>query len=221
MSESLDEERYTYPPEFTVYAIKDVYYTLTDDQIRLMKRANDIMIILLVGNIGNNVELIVRDMDKCGYFVANRYDTRDDSGRMWSQIAFEPYVTQNIFDKVKEMGTFIHLTPEKNVDDIKKHGITVHSKKSSLYNYPERAYFFTNDMFPNHLRQVARSFATAKDNRTLKWIVCIIDSDLISDDMRFYYDPNQEEGFFSYQEIPPDWIIRYVPLEEYSPMIRV
>ena len=89
MSESLDEERYTYPPEFTVSAIKDVYYTLTDDQIRLMKRMNDIVVILLVGNIGNNIELIVRDMDKCGYFVANRKDIRDSSDRLWSQIAFE------------------------------------------------------------------------------------------------------------------------------------
>lgn len=220
MSESLDEERYTYPPEFTVSAIKDVYYTLTDEQIRLMKRMNDIVVILLVGNIGNNIELIVRDMDKCGYFVANRKDIRDSSDRLWSQIAFEPYVTQNIFDKVKEMGTFIHLTPEKNVEDIKKNGITAHAKKSTLYNYPERAYFFTNDMYPNHLRQVARSFASAKDG-ILNWIVCIIDSDLISDDMRFYYDPNQEEGFFTYQEIAPEWIIRYVPLEKYSPIVRV
>ena len=49
-------------------------YGLNDDMIQISKAANDVEIFILVGNIGGNVEELISDMDKFGFFLSRRID---------------------------------------------------------------------------------------------------------------------------------------------------
>lgn len=217
MSESIDEERYTYPPETTIKAMMEVHPTLTPAQFFQLERRNKIIVFMFVADVLNNINSIVTDMDKCGYYVANKKSVFIN-GRTWMQIAFEPYVTQNIINVIKDMSSIIHLTPTKNIESIKEKGIIPHAQPNGkLYNYPSRIYFMRGDLYPNQVRIFARELQ--KISNESQYSVCVIDTDLISDDMRFYYDPNEDDCFFTYQSIPSEWIIRYFDIQRYSPII--
>ena len=55
------------------------------------KRLNDISIVVLLPNVYSNVENIIEDMEKFGYFVLYREDRTDSLNFKWTSIAFEPY----------------------------------------------------------------------------------------------------------------------------------
>lgn len=55
------------------------------------KRLNDISIVVLLSNVYRNVENIIEDMEKFGYFVSYREDRTDSLNFKWTSIAFEPY----------------------------------------------------------------------------------------------------------------------------------
>lgn len=55
------------------------------------KRLNDISIVALLPNVYRNVENIIEDMEKFGYFVSYREDRTDSLNFKWTSIAFEPY----------------------------------------------------------------------------------------------------------------------------------
>lgn len=55
------------------------------------KRLNDISIVALLPNVYRNVENIIEDMEKFGYFVSYREDRTDSLNFKWTSITFDPY----------------------------------------------------------------------------------------------------------------------------------
>lgn len=88
--------RLTYPALDTVIYMQQKYPLLgkmcgLQTLMHRQKRLNDISIVALLPNVCRNVENIIEDMEKFGYFVAYREDRTDSLNFRWTSIAFEPY----------------------------------------------------------------------------------------------------------------------------------
>ena len=91
-----NDNRRTYPA-LDIVTYMQQKYPLLGKMCRLQtlmyreKRLNDIRIVALLPNVYRNVENIIEDMEKFGYFVSYREDRTDSLNFKWTSIAFEPY----------------------------------------------------------------------------------------------------------------------------------
>lgn len=65
----LSDRPKSYEPELVCKCIKEVY-PIEVEQTQIVTAANNIKIIMLLANIKNNADLIIKDMDFCGWYVA-------------------------------------------------------------------------------------------------------------------------------------------------------
>lgn len=91
-----NDNRLTYPALDTVTYMQQKYPLLgkmcgLQTLMHREKRLNDISIVALLPNVYRNVENIIEDMEKFGYFVSYREDRTDSLNFKWTSIAFEPY----------------------------------------------------------------------------------------------------------------------------------
>ena len=205
----------TYPAEFVINSLISLY-GLDKNQLYIdQTRKHNIEVVVLVADCKSNVRKLTDDLKKCGYYPAQT-NSRIVDHKMWTYIAFEPYVSPNCIDDVKKVGFISHMTPIQNVQSIKKEGI-IPKFKNRVYKFPERVYLLDGRCWPTSAKMLARDLANMRRENWTDYFCCMIDTDLLPDDFRIYRDPNHEYGYFTYQKIEPDWIYDVINIQRYSP----
>lgn len=210
-----DENAMTYPPEVLINYFRQAYFGFTEKQVQLVKRANNIYVIILILDNQKDYDVIETEMKQFGYFLA-QVNTFIESDKNWMVCAYEPYISQDMYDSTKELD-YIHVTNQIYIDNIKINGLLPMHKNKSYY-YPDRIYLFTADVLTSTVRKFAGENKLTIDNRTK---VIYIDGLKIGPDRRLYGDPNHPEGYFTYQPIKPDAFYKICGLLEYSPLSNI
>lgn len=195
--------KYGLPPEEVIDTIEDTYH-LEDWQI--IKRPNQISII--VADIGNNKTMIESDMKYMGYFLSISEPVHIEDMK-WCKMRFEPRMQEDESNRIKQYGLLLHISPTGNTESIMKNGIIPNSK-NKYYKYPNRVYLFKGDIQYRFLKRFGRGMARANGlPDSTAYTVFEVDTEKLPDDIKFYIDPNLDEGVYTEHTIPPEAIISH------------
>ena len=197
------QPKYGLPMDEVIHTIKETY-DLDDWQI--IKRKNQISFI--IADIDKNKSLIECDMKYLGYFLSFSEPIHID-GMHWLKMRFEPNVQEDESNRIKQYGILLHMSPTGNTEHIMKEGITPQSK-NKYFNYPNRVYLFKGDIQYIFLKRFGRGMARANglpDSNA--YTVFEVDTEKLPDNIKFYEDPNLDEGVYTEHTIPPSAIISH------------
>lgn len=181
-------------------------YSLQPWQFNILLGRNNIEVCLIIPSIDENVNMMVADMENLGYNESCR-DEQLIHNLPYIRIQFEPLYTDNVYNDVKNMGVLYHITPEYNVEKIKKYGF-VPKSDNSKFKYLPRVYFIKGDTPFPRLKAIARSLCAANTNpkNNGKYAILYIDTDMLLSNIRFQYDPLLDEGVYICDSIPYDCV---------------
>lgn len=204
----------TYPADITIKYVKKVL-NIPDSMIKKINSNGEELIAVVILNVGNNLDSIIRIMNLCGYYLGTpKIETIKPNQVV--QLQFEPRVSNNCI-KATDLDLIYHWTRPELVKKILKNGL-VPRAKNNLYSYPERIYFIKSNISVNDLFNIGGMLASALNydkyanniafNQNLALLS--IDTKKLNKDFKFFPDPNYAEyGIYCLDNIPP-----YVILNE-------
>lgn len=178
-------------------------YGLNDDMIQISKAANDVEIFILVGNIGDNVEELISDMDKFGFFLSRRIDGSNN----FSALRFEPKKQKTVIFNRESSSFLFHLTPTRNLNKIQKEGL-IPKSENKKFKYPPRVYFIRGDVPEYRFKDVVEALEGVKEEKDDDYSILTIDRRLLPAEVKFFYDPNFNNCIYTSSRIPPRAIIK-------------
>ena len=189
----------TYPIDKVCEYIYD-HFSEHNPDIKVYREGNDYGIRIRV----QNDKHLIKDMKNvlenlCGYFLALSYVTNDII-----TLQFEPKFQEVKNDEISKFRYLVHLTPLNKIDKIKEHGIVPKASNES-FDYPERVYLFGANSDERTFLRIAASVISFKNNEinNYKYALILIDTEKLSG-IRFYKDMNAFNGFWTYDNIPPE-----------------
>lgn len=213
MSKSINEGLIkTYPLDNTVSYIKN-YFGLDDRQVVVQKVYNNQPHILIrIPAIGDNVEMIKKAMNLCGYYLAAPKDNEIEKDK-WIWLQFEAKVEKDISEQLRKEESFLtHFTPYYNVDKILKQGLSPKSKNSIL-NYPGRIYLMRGSLNKESTKDLGMQLFMNNKSKGNdgKYVLLVIDLSKIPENTPFHFDPNYPYGVYTQSNIRPDAIVEAIP----------
>lgn len=197
------QPKYGLSMDEVIHTIKETY-NLDDWQI--IKRKNQISFI--IADIDKNKTFIECDMKYLGYFLSFSEPIHIHEMH-WLKMRFEPRTQEDESHRIKQYGLLLHMSPTGNTEHIMKEGITPQSK-NKYFKYPNRVYLFKGDIEYRFLKRFGRGMARANglpDSNA--YTVFEVDTEKLPDDIKFYEDPNLDEGVYTEHTIPPSAIISH------------
>lgn len=154
----------TYPIEKTISYIKS-YFGLDDKQIHAIKAENGINHIrVIIPTIGNNLEIMKKAMDLCGYYLGAPKEEHVKPNA-WVYLQFEPKFQKNESEHIrKEEVALYHLTPKYNMKKIQNIGFSPKTK-NELFNYPDRVYFLRGSISDTEIINIATQLYDANSSK--------------------------------------------------------
>ncbi len=175
-------------------------YFLADWQFQIRTASNKIQLAIVIPEINKNISLIKNDMMRMGYFNSAS-QTRNIQGYDYAVMQFEPKYQDNVLNDVKNMKVLYHSTLTSNIDNIMRNGF-IASHKNKTFTYPDRIYFSKGNTNVRGLIDIIVQLAQTNNVRPNDYSVIAIDTKLIPDNIKFYYDPNYEDGVFTEDNLP-------------------
>lgn len=173
-----------------------------DWQIISQNGCNGIKVILLFAGIGDNEEVIEKEMESLGWFKTTM--TVDNN---WvpplKAISFDPMYLPEIEDPAKRWKYFFHISPEYNEKNILENGLTP-SAKNRIFRYPPRIYLLKPLIPIENIRTLAEILYKADDapENNGKYDIFQVFTRVLPKEVKFYYDPRYEFGVYTEQPIP-------------------
>ena len=202
-----NKKDYGYPLEKVKKWVTKAYH-LKDWQFRIESGENNIEVALIIADIGNNEERVVKAMEYLGYFVSTSQKI-SQNGQDWLYIKFEPKFQDDVSFEIKQKyKELYHLTPQSNLENIAKYGL-VPSSKNALYNYPDRIFLITDDIPTSEIKSLRMTLMLTNKNIDLKndkYVLLVINLQKLPKNIKFYYDTNYQYGVFTDSIIPPQYI---------------
>lgn len=193
-------------------------YFLDDWQFRIITSMNNIDIAIIIPQIYKNHSLIKDDMETMGYFnsiskpiVINGFN--------YIQMQFEPTYQDDILNDVKNMGILYHSTLTSNINNIKQKGF-IPSSKNNFFDYPDRIYFSKGNTDMKCLINITVQLANVNKQNVTDYSIIVIDTSKIPDNVKFYYDPNYQDGVFTEDTLPSNVIKSVMTFEQLIQMAR-
>ena len=206
------------------------YFPLIEEQIRIVETKSGIKyIMIIVPNIGENITLVKKYLEKFGYFCS----TPDSKGKdilndkiYWTTLQFEPHHQEIITELLKKEHKFLyHVSPTKYEHKILKNGLCPLSKNDNFV-YPSRVYMMMdyrkigNEIkiaTLDYMELVAKTLLSAKiKSHSFKedeyvndydWTCYSIDISKLKDNFIASYDANfYPLAIFAAENIQPDAI---------------
>ena len=145
-------------------------------------------------------------MNSCGYFENFNEIVQGDK----VFLMFEPRFSKDIIDEIKsKYKRLYHATPTVYVEKILKKGLIPRSK-NTLFFYPNRVYFMRGDNLNNTqintFKNIQGERGRSKHYDNNEYTILSIDTSKLQDNIKFYVDPNVENGIMTYDNIPPSAI---------------
>lgn len=216
LQEDLETKRYIYEEEYPKSLHPDVVcknikqmYPLEVDQVQIVPGSNTVRVIYLIAAVKNNADMIIKDMNHCGWFPSQQVVTDIIRGRKWMQMIFEPYYPDDAMNDVKKNDILIHVTPKKNIPEIQKYGL-VPKAENKKFSYPPRVHFFSGQCSTGFIHHAIFELSLVSKLKIEDYMIVIVDVWKISNDVKFYHDADYELAMFTYDTIPPDAIESYL-----------
>lgn len=150
-------------------------------------------------------ENINKAMHLCGYYLAKEGIYGDDN--RYSILRYEPKYIDDANYRVSQCEYLYHLSPLKYKDKILKNGF-VPKSNNGLFKYPDRCYFFMDDLSKNEILSWIPAFNKAnKRNGNVPYCLYTIDVSKINYNTTLYLDPNLRSGCYTADNISPNVII--------------
>ena len=197
------QPKYGLPPEEVIDTIEETYHL---DDWQIIKRKNQICFI--IADIASNKTFIESDMKYMGYFLSFS-EPIEMHGMKWLKMRFEPMKQIDESERIKQYGLLLHMSPTGNTESILKEGIKPQSK-NKYFKYPNRVYLFKGDIEYRFLKRFGKGMAKANglpDSNA--YTVFEVDTEKLPDEIKFYEDPNLDEGVYTEHTIPPSAIISH------------
>lgn len=186
---------------------------LKDWQFSERQGANDVQLIMLVGDIGMNIDIITKAMETMGWFQSYITKSQNINGINIRCIAFDPIYQDKINDEVRDGWNYLyHLTPSENIESILLNGI-IPSSKNKLFHYPNRVYLLKPTVTHNEVVNLAKRLASQYSKQNGQYALFQIDLNKTHNSVDFSYDPRYQNGVYTYQKIPKDAIIDYITID--------
>ena len=193
----------TYPVDTTIRYIKNLF-GLPNNKIFLLGSKNAPKIGVRVEKTPENEEMLDRAFGLCGYIKTLEFKSSDVD----FTYTYIPKYSGDLTDRVRQCDRLIHVSPIYNKEKILSNGLKP-SDKGNQYTYDSRVYFFPDTI---DLREV--NFQMCSFDSTLKnkrnnhiWVIFMIDTAKIPEDVKFYYDPMYASGTYTKDNIPPSAIV--------------
>ena len=199
---------HTYPVGRTISYVKS-YFGMDDGQIYAVEAENGIEhIVVIVPVIGNNVELVKKAMDLCGYYLGAPKEEYIKPNT-WAHLQFEPKFQKDDTERIRnEESVLYHVTPKYNMKKIQRIGFSPRTK-NGLFNYPDRVYFLRGSCDDSEITAIAEQLrdANSSEGNDGKYVLFTVDVNMIPSDVPLYLDPNYPYGVYTGSNIKPDTIV--------------
>ncbi len=201
----------TYPINKTIEYVKNCF-KLDDDDIRKVKLENNKEnILILIPNVANNIDVVKKAFNVCGYHFSKIAKRKTFDGIEWITMMFEAKFQTDDSKTIRKQETHAyHITPFYNKKSILKIGFSPRSK-NKLFEYPGRVFFINGSASEDNIVSMTKQLSDSNNSLGNNGVYAIFDVDLskIADDVKLFFDPNYKFGFYCYQNIEPDSISRY------------
>jgi hypothetical protein len=204
-------KRYSVPLDRAKQEIT-IKYGLKDWQFTIRKQYGNVEIGIVIADIDDNAKMIERDMKQMGYFVGHYYKVKATDGTNWLQMQFEPKYQKELEIIKKRRLMLVHITPFKNIEDIRKKGF-IPSSKNEFFSYPDRVYFYycKNDL--NELLQMVDYRYLSNGWGDERYCTFLIDSSKVPNNVSFFADPNMENGIYTYDNVPYNTVFQEIVID--------
>lgn len=204
----------TYPIDKTIKYICN-YFNFPPSQVDKIKGVDGTeKIAVSFYNIGKNVEIMSKAMDICGYYLSFPKESHIPNNE-WVRLEYEPKFQNDITSDILANEKFlIHITPFYNVKKIKSIGFSPRYR-NDMFNYPDRVYFVkgsTDEQIIINLANRLSTFNKSAGNNG-EYALIKIDLNKISDNVKFYSDPNFIDGVYTKDNISPDVITDIIKIQ--------
>lgn len=181
-------------------------YHFMDWQFQILNGRNGIEVCVIVPLIGENAEMVEKDMDAFGYFCSKRVE-QSVGDMVFLQMKYEPSFQEDISNIVQQYEYIYHVTPSENLQSIYHDGLTP-KNSNTLFTYPPRVFLIKGDVTEKGQDLIAQMLfkASNRQKSEMEYTILKLQVDLIPD-IPFYYDPNHEHGIFTNETIPSAAIV--------------
>jgi hypothetical protein len=180
-------------------------FSINDWQIHTRKECNDVEVLILISNIGNNKKSVIDSLSNFGWFFVGEQDVILDNIN-WIVLSFDPIYQEDISGIFVNVAKILHWTPYYNIDNIKENGL-VPKSENKLGMHPDRVYFFTGNVNIDTVISFGKSLYEHNKNINNDGryvLLSVKTSDLRG--IKFSYDPRAEQSYYTYETINPDII---------------
>lgn len=181
-------------------------FHLKDWQITSDIQANNIQLIVLYPSIFRNTKLLKNAMAACGWsFASKGIATR---GKMiWKVMSFDPMFQDDVGNEMRKSPLVYHWTPLYCLESIKKEGLKPLSK-NAMFSYPNRVHLLKGNISIDESIEIGYNLCKAnKDKRNDgRYVLLGIRTKEIPKEMKVFYDPRFEHGFYTKEQIPSNLI---------------
>lgn len=175
---------------------------LQEWQIKEVRGANDVTIMILYAEINRNTDIIIKGMEACGWTFGTR-NTKVIEGMKWCVMSFEPMfqdiVTKNVLEKYNSL---YHWTPQYNLETILNNGLEPRSE-NQRFSYPNRLHFIKGSVNITDIINLGRQLYAANKNpkNNGDYILLSVDLKNFPLSVPIYYDPRYEGGLYTTEPI--------------------
>ena len=213
----------SYPIDKVIEYIKD-YFKLGDDIYKLECANEQEQIAVEVRNVGNNLHLIERAMDVCGYFLGFKKRIYKGDGVEWVYLQFEPKFQKDESVLIRQTETHLyHLTPKFYGEKILKTGFAPYHR-NALFEYPGRIYMLKGSTPKQDILWLCTALKNMNKSKgcTERYMIFDVDINNIPQTCKMYTDPNHEHGVFLSENLHPSVITRVgdIMLDGSTPVIN-
>ena len=166
-------------------------------------------------------ELLIASFEYCGYFHSVDAESRTTREGVCTTLVFEPKHQRDNTKEILEHNVVLyHISPSAFEKSILRTGLSPRSK-SIYFKYPERVYLIEQKCGESYIFNLAWqiSESISFDNQwknindankdPYAWTIYAIDTTKLQKDIKFFKDPNWENGVFTPNNISPGAISRY------------
>ena len=208
-----DNIEITQPYEKVKYELQRVL-GLKEWQIHEEVRANKVKLILLLMDISNNADIVIKQMNLLGWTKSQiRKEIFNDLP--FVAISFDPMFQENVFYELKENNIkyLFHCTPQYNVNNILKQGLLPKSL-NSRFDYPDRVHLIKGNVNDKIIIGLAKLLYKNNNNPLNNGMYSIlrINVNNLPDNFSLFYDPRFEYGYYTKEKIPANAIELYADI---------
>ena len=169
--------------------------------------ANNVNIGILIANFNMNLQLTNALMSQYGWSLASYGTHTDVDGMDWLVLTYDPMFQNDITDEVKEYDIIYHWSPQYNQNDIETYGLQPKSQNEKLM-YPNRLHFVKGSATNEILYDIGKQLCNWNHRITNdgNYILFSVNPQKLPENIRFYYDPRYEYGYYTKQSIDSQYI---------------